>query len=54
MPSDQGTPFTSWALTDRARQSGLVPLMDSLGYCFDNALMESFWAHMQVGLLDRR
>ena len=23
--SDQGTPFTSWAFTDRARQSGLVP-----------------------------
>ena len=23
--SDQGTPFTSWAFTDRAQQSGLVP-----------------------------
>ncbi|MDE0122036.1 MAG: DDE-type integrase/transposase/recombinase [bacterium] len=23
--SDQGTPFTSWAFTDRAHQSGLVP-----------------------------
>jgi len=23
--SDQGTPFTSWAFTDRANQSGLVP-----------------------------
>ena len=23
--SDQGTPFTSWAFTDQARQSGLVP-----------------------------
>lgn len=24
--SDQGTPYTSWAFTDRARQSGLVPV----------------------------
>ena len=52
--SDQGTPFTSWAFTDRARQSGLVPSMGSVGDCFDNALMESFWARMQVELLDRR
>ena len=29
--SDQGTPFTSWAFTDRARQSGLVPSMGSVG-----------------------
>jgi len=52
--SDQGTPFTSWAFTDRARQSGLVPSMGSVGDCFDNALMESFWARMQVELLNRR
>ena len=52
--SDQGTPYTSWAFTDRAHQSGLVPSMGSVGDCFDNALMESFWARMQVELLDRR
>ena len=28
--------------------------MGSVGDCFDNALMESFWARMQVELLDRR
>ena len=26
--------------------------MRSVGDCFDNALMESFWARMQVELLD--
>ena len=40
--SDQGTPFTSWAFTDRAQQSGLVPSMGSVGDCFDNAVIESF------------
>ena len=28
--------------------------MGTLGDCFDNAMMESFWARMQVELLDRR
>ena len=41
--SDQGTPYT-WAFTDRANQSGLVPSIGCVGDCFDNALMESFWA----------
>ena len=52
--SDHGTAFTSWAFTHRARQSGLVPSMGSVGDCFDNAMMEAFWSRMQVELLDRR
>jgi putative transposase len=52
--SDQGTQFTSWAFTYRARQSGLVPSMGSIGDCFDNAAIESFWARMQVELLNRQ
>jgi putative transposase len=51
--SDQGTQFTSWAFTHRARKSGLVPSMGSIGDCFDNAVIESFWARMQVELLNR-
>jgi putative transposase len=42
--SDQGTQFTSWAFTQRARRSDLVPSMGSIGDCFDNAVIESFWA----------
>ena len=28
--------------------------MGSIGDCFDNAVVESFWARMQVELLNRR
>lgn len=52
--SDQGTQFTSWAFTQRAKASGLVPSMGSIGDCFDNAMIESFWSRMQVELLDRQ
>jgi putative transposase len=52
--SDHGTQFTSWAFTERAKASGLVPSMGSIGDCFDNAVVESFWARMQVELLNRR
>ncbi|MCY3576499.1 MAG: IS3 family transposase [bacterium] len=50
--SDQGTQFTSWAFTRRPIDSGLVPSMGSIGDCFDNAMIESFWSLMQVELLD--
>jgi putative transposase len=52
--SDQGAQFTSWAFTHRARQSGLLPSMGSVGDCFDNAVVEAFWARMQVELLNRQ
>ena len=52
--SDHGTQFTSWAFTERARQSGLVPSMGSVGDCYDNALIEAFWSRMQVELLNSR
>lgn len=52
--SDHGTQFTSWAFTERARQSGLVPSMGSVGDCYDNAMIEAFWSRMQVELLDTR
>jgi len=52
--SDQGTQYTSWAFTQRALDSGLVPSMGSVGDCYDNAMMESFWSRMQVELLDRK
>jgi putative transposase len=54
--SDQGTQgqFTSWAFTRRALDSGLLPSMGSIGDCFENAVIESFWSRMQVELLDRK
>ena len=52
--SDQGTQFTSWAFTQRAIDSGLLPLMGSVGDCYDNAMIESFWSRMQVELMNTR
>jgi transposase InsO family protein len=52
--SDHGVQFGSWAFTTRAKQSGLVPSMGSVGDCYDNAVIESFWSRMQVELLDRQ
>jgi hypothetical protein len=37
--------------TDRAKRSGLVPSMGSIGDCYDNAKIESFWGRMQTELL---
>jgi putative transposase len=52
--SDHGAQFTSWAFTDRARASGLVPSMGSIGDCYDNAVIESFWGRVQTELLNRQ
>ena len=52
--SDHGTQFGSWAFTHRAKDSGLLPSMGSIGDCYDNAVIESFWSRMQVELLDRQ
>jgi transposase InsO family protein/transposase-like protein len=52
--SDHGSQFTSWAFTQRAKDSGLVPSMGTVGDAYDNAVIESFWARMQTELLDRQ
>jgi putative transposase len=40
--------------TRRLHQAGLVPSMGSIGDCYDNGMMESFWGRMQTELLNRR
>ena len=52
--SDHGTQFTSWAFTQRAKESGLLPSMGSVGDAYDNAVIESFWGRMQTELLNRQ
>ena len=52
MHSDHGTQFTSWAFSKKVHDAGLVPSMGSVGDCYDNAMMESFWGKLQVELLD--
>lgn len=52
--SDHGTQFTSWDFGQRLRKAGLLASMGSVGDCYDNSLMESFWGTLQLEVLDRR
>jgi len=52
--SDHGTQYTSWAFGQRLKKAGLLGSMGSVGDCYDNAMMESFWGTMQLELLDSR
>jgi transposase InsO family protein len=46
--------FTSWGFSERAVNYGFLPSMGTIGDCFDNAVIESFWSRVQVELLDRQ
>ncbi|MBI2691398.1 MAG: transposase, partial [Solirubrobacterales bacterium] len=52
--SDRGAQFTSWAFSHKVKGAGLAPSMGSARSAHDNAMMESFWARMQVELLNRK
>lgn len=52
--SDHGSQFTSWAFTENVRRLGLVGSMGTVGDCYDNAPMESFWGSMQIELRNRK
>jgi putative transposase len=45
--------YTSLAFGRRLRDSGIVASMGSVGDCFDNAVIESFFATLECELLDR-
>jgi transposase InsO family protein len=51
--SDQGSQYTSIAFGKRCREAGVRPSMGSVGDCYDNALCESFFATLEVELLER-
>jgi putative transposase len=52
--SDHGTQFTSWSFTQNLRHHKLLGSMGTVGDCYDNAPMESFWGSMQIELLNRK
>ena len=52
--SDHGPQFTSWAFSENIRRYGLLGSMGTIGDCYDNSPMESFWGSMQIELLDRQ
>jgi transposase InsO family protein len=52
--SDQGVQFASWVFSQKVQEAGLAPSVGAVGAPFDNAMVEAFWARMQVELLNRR
>lgn len=52
--SDHGSQYMSWAFGQRLRNAGLLGSMGSVGDCYDNAMMESFWGTLQLEVLDRK
>jgi putative transposase len=51
--SDHGSQYTAWAFGKRLEAAGILPSMGTVGDCYDNSMMESFWGTMQLELLDR-
>ncbi|MFC4856045.1 DDE-type integrase/transposase/recombinase [Actinophytocola glycyrrhizae] len=43
--SGHGSQYTAWAFGQRLRAAELLASMGSVGGCYDNAMMESFWEH---------
>lgn len=52
--SDHGSQYTSWVFGQRLIKAGLLGSTGSVGDCYDNAMMESFWGTMQLEILDRQ
>jgi putative transposase len=52
--SDHGSQYTSWAFGQRLNKAGLLGSMGTVGDCYDNSMMESFWATLQLEILDRK
>jgi putative transposase len=52
--SDRGCQFTSRSFRERLAGAGIDQSMGRVGDCYDNALMESFFATLECELFDRR
>jgi putative transposase len=52
--SDHGSQYTAWAFGQRLRAAGILPSMGSVGDCYDNSMMESFWGTLQLEVLDTK
>jgi len=44
----ESSQFASWAFSERVKGAGLALSMGRVGAPYDNAMIESFWARMQV------
>lgn len=52
--SDRGCQYTSLAFGQHLQAAGVVPSTGSVGDCYDNAVVESFFASLKVELVDRQ
>jgi len=52
--ADHGPQFTAWAFTTNLRAYGSRLSTGTVGDCYDNALIESFWGRMQTELFNTR
>jgi transposase InsO family protein len=52
--SDHGSQYTSWSFSQNLKHRELLGSMGTVGDCFDNSPMESFWGTMQIELLNRK
>lgn len=52
--SDRGSPSASDSYRRRLHQHGVKTSLSRQGNCYDNAMMESFWATMKAELLQGR
>ena len=52
--TDESAQFTSWSFGENMQRWGLLASFGTVGDCYDNAAMESFWARLQVELLNTR
>jgi putative transposase len=51
--SDRGSQYTSLIVGERLREAGIMSSMGSAGDCYDNALVESFFATLKTELVHR-
>jgi putative transposase len=51
--SDHGSEYTAVAFGKRCKLLGIQMSMGSVGDCFDNAMMESFFSSLEAEVLDR-
>ena len=51
--ADHGSQFTSWAFTNNVGKYGRRLSLETAGHCYNNAMIETFWARLQTELLDR-
>ncbi|GIJ50633.1 transposase [Virgisporangium aliadipatigenens] len=51
--SDRGSNYTSFRFGQRLADNGILPSMGSVGYSYDNALMENFFSTLKIELVYR-